>query len=93
MSDALKWDLAQELGVADIVSTEGWGGVSARNCGNLVKLAVARAEAALARQYGQRGTYASEGFRTGSREYGAGVSERFPYWATERGRGPEELRV
>lgn len=51
MSERLKWDLARELGVADVVSTEGWGGVSARNCGNLVKLAVQRAEAALAREY------------------------------------------
>ncbi len=53
MSERLKWDLARELGVADVVSQEGWGGVSARNCGNLVKLAVQRAEAALARDYGQ----------------------------------------
>ena len=48
MSDALKYDLARELGVMDVVSTEGWGGVSAKNCGNLVKLAVARAQAAMA---------------------------------------------
>ncbi len=51
MSDRLKWELAQELGVADVVSREGWGGVSARNCGNLVRLAVQRAEAALAMGY------------------------------------------
>ncbi len=65
MSDALKWDLARELGVADIVESEGWGGVSARNCGNLVKLAVARAEAALARQQGQ--VYTRPGFETAPR--------------------------
>ncbi|HHX74023.1 MAG TPA: small, acid-soluble spore protein, alpha/beta type [Firmicutes bacterium] len=47
MSDALKEELAEELGVADIVRQEGWGGVSSRNCGNLVKLAIERAERAL----------------------------------------------
>jgi small acid-soluble spore protein F (minor alpha/beta-type SASP) len=47
MSDALKEELAEELGVADIVRREGWGGVSSRNCGNLVKLAIERAEKAL----------------------------------------------
>lgn len=44
MSDELKYELARELGVDDIVATRGWGDVSARNCGNLVKLAIERAE-------------------------------------------------
>lgn len=48
MSDALKWELAKELGVDHIVATEGWGGVSSRNCGNLVKLAIEYAEKSLA---------------------------------------------
>lgn len=47
MSDALKEELAEELGVAGIVGEEGWGSVSSRNCGNLVKLAIERAERAL----------------------------------------------
>lgn len=77
MSEALKRDLARELGVADIVSHEGWGGVSARNCGNLVKLAVQRAEAALADQYG-----------AGRAETVAAYprTEALPYWA--EGPGP-----
>ncbi|NLM46235.1 MAG: small, acid-soluble spore protein, alpha/beta type [Firmicutes bacterium] len=50
MSDALKEELAEELGVAEIVRREGWGGVSSRNCGNLVKLAIERAERALANE-------------------------------------------
>lgn len=50
MSDALKYELAKELGVEDVVRTEGWGSVSSRNCGNLVKLAIERAERALADQ-------------------------------------------
>ncbi|MGB9679054.1 MAG: small, acid-soluble spore protein, alpha/beta type [Thermoanaerobacteraceae bacterium] len=44
MSDKLKYELAKELGVYDTVMTEGWGGVSSRNCGNLVKLAIEKAE-------------------------------------------------
>ncbi|MGE5370567.1 MAG: small, acid-soluble spore protein, alpha/beta type [Solirubrobacterales bacterium] len=48
MSDALKYEFAKEMGVDHIVATEGWGGVSSRNCGNLVKLAIERAEQALA---------------------------------------------
>ncbi len=48
MSDALKYEFAKELGVADTVDKEGWGGVSSRNCGNLVRMAIERAERAMA---------------------------------------------
>lgn len=44
MSEALKEELAEELGVAGIVREEGWGSVSSRDCGNLVKVAIERAE-------------------------------------------------
>lgn len=47
MSERLKYELAQDLGVDDVVRREGWGGVSARNCGRLVELAIRRAEEAL----------------------------------------------
>lgn len=47
MSEALKEDLARELGVAELVRREGWGAVPARTCGELVKLAIQRAEASL----------------------------------------------
>jgi small acid-soluble spore protein F (minor alpha/beta-type SASP) len=47
MSDRLREELSRELGVEHIVRTSGWGGVSARDCGRLVQLAVARAEKAL----------------------------------------------
>lgn len=43
MSDELKVELAEELGVAEIVRTEGFGGVTSRDCGNMVKLAIERA--------------------------------------------------
>lgn len=48
MSDALKYELAKELGVAETVDQEGWGGVSSRNCGNLVRMAIERAEKTMA---------------------------------------------
>ncbi|MDI3297826.1 MAG: small, acid-soluble spore protein, alpha/beta type [Bacillota bacterium] len=50
MSDALKVELARELGVAGVVEREGWGSVSSRNCGSLVRLAIERAERSLAGQ-------------------------------------------
>lgn len=48
MSDNLKYELAKELGVLDTVQQSGWGEVSSRNCGNLVRLAIERAEKMLA---------------------------------------------
>ncbi len=45
MSDKLKMELAEELGVANIVRAEGdFGSVSSRDCGNLVRLAIQKAE-------------------------------------------------
>lgn len=44
MSDALKEELAKELGVYNTVKAEGWGSVSSRNCGSLVKKAIEMAE-------------------------------------------------
>lgn len=44
MSEQLKLELADELGVGDIARTEGFGAVSSRNCGNLVRLAIEKAE-------------------------------------------------
>lgn len=50
MSDALKWELAKELGVENTVATEGWGGVPSRQCGMLVRLAIERAERSIANE-------------------------------------------
>jgi len=44
MSDALKHEIAKRLGVEETVAREGWGGVSAKNCGNIVREAIAMAE-------------------------------------------------
>ncbi|MCF8010820.1 MAG: alpha/beta-type small acid-soluble spore protein [Clostridiales bacterium] len=43
MSEQLKYELAEELGVGEVVRTEGFGNVSSRNCGNLVRLAIEKA--------------------------------------------------
>ncbi|TYO97441.1 small, acid-soluble spore protein, alpha/beta type [Desulfallas thermosapovorans] len=48
MSDKLKMELAEELGFADVVRVEGgFGSVSSRDCGNMVRLAIQRAEQSL----------------------------------------------
>ena len=43
MSEQLKYELAKELGVYDLVMRDGWGSVPSRECGNLVRLAIAKA--------------------------------------------------
>ena len=40
MSEELKYEIAKELGVNDKVEHEGWGSVSSRDCGNMVKKAI-----------------------------------------------------
>ncbi len=49
MSEETKIKLGERLGVAEIVRQEGWGGVPARQCGNLVREAVRLAEEELSR--------------------------------------------
>lgn len=48
MSEQLKYEIARELGVDHIVAAEGWGAVSSRDCGNMVKMAIQIAEKSLA---------------------------------------------
>lgn len=50
MSDQLKEELAKELGFHDVVQKEGWGGIRARDAGNMVKRAIEMAERQLAKQ-------------------------------------------
>jgi small acid-soluble spore protein F (minor alpha/beta-type SASP) len=50
MSDDLKFELAKEIGVYITVKNEGWGSVSARDCGNLVTAAIRYAEKMMAEQ-------------------------------------------
>lgn len=49
MSDALKYELAKEIGVDEVVRDEGWGSVSSRDCGNLVTAAIRLAEKSIDR--------------------------------------------
>jgi small acid-soluble spore protein F (minor alpha/beta-type SASP) len=44
MSDQLKEELAKELGFYDVVQREGWGGIRARDAGNMVRRAIEMAE-------------------------------------------------
>ena len=41
MSENLKEEIAKELGVYDVVKQDGgWGNVSSKDCGNMVKKAI-----------------------------------------------------
>ena len=53
MSDALKVEIAKELGFYDIVKTEGWGGIRSKDAGNIVKRAVELGQQQLANKYKQ----------------------------------------
>jgi small acid-soluble spore protein F (minor alpha/beta-type SASP) len=44
MSEGLKEEIAKELGFYDVVQKEGWGGIKARDAGNMVKRAIEIAE-------------------------------------------------
>ncbi len=50
MSDRFKEELAKELGFYDVVQKEGWGGIKARDAGNMVKRAIEIAQTNLAKQ-------------------------------------------
>jgi small acid-soluble spore protein F (minor alpha/beta-type SASP) len=50
MTDAFKEELAKELGFYDTVQQEGWGGIRARDAGNMVKRAIEIAEQSLVNQ-------------------------------------------
>ncbi|WP_339288711.1 small, acid-soluble spore protein, alpha/beta type [Paenibacillus sp. FSL E2-0201] len=46
MSEELKTELAKELGFYETVEREGWGGIRAKDAGNMVKRAIQLAEQA-----------------------------------------------
>ncbi len=48
MSDKFKEELAKELGFYDTVQKDGWGGITTRDAGNMVKKAIEIAERNLA---------------------------------------------
>ncbi|EXX86123.1 protein sspF [Paenibacillus darwinianus] len=51
MSESFKNELAQDLGFYDTVKTEGWGGIRARDAGNMVKRAIQLAEQSAANRH------------------------------------------
>ncbi|WP_042354625.1 small, acid-soluble spore protein, alpha/beta type [Bacillus rubiinfantis] len=48
MSDRFKEELAKDLGFYDVVQKEGWGGIRARDAGNMVKRAIELAQKQIA---------------------------------------------
>ncbi|MGZ4031316.1 MAG: small, acid-soluble spore protein, alpha/beta type [Tumebacillaceae bacterium] len=50
MSENLKYEIAKELGFYDTIQREGWGGIKAKDAGNMVKRAIQLAEEQMARQ-------------------------------------------
>ncbi len=48
MTDDFKEELAKELGFWDVVQKDGWGGIRAKDAGNMVKLAIEKAQHQLA---------------------------------------------
>ena len=44
MSEGFKEELAKDLGFYDVVEKEGWGGIKAKDAGNMVKRAVELAQ-------------------------------------------------
>lgn len=50
MSEEFKVELAKELGFYDTLQREGWGGITTRDAGNMVKKAIEIAEKSLAEQ-------------------------------------------
>jgi len=50
MSENLKAEIAKELGVYDTVRSRGWGEVSSKDCGNMVKKAIEIAERSINRK-------------------------------------------
>lgn len=49
MSEQFKEELAKDLGFYDTVKRDGWGGITTRDAGNMVKRAIQIAEEALAK--------------------------------------------
>ncbi|MCF6094706.1 alpha/beta-type small acid-soluble spore protein [Microaerobacter geothermalis] len=49
MTEEFKEELAKDLGFYDVVKREGWGGITTRDAGNMVKRAIQIAEQSLAK--------------------------------------------
>ncbi|WP_040953031.1 small, acid-soluble spore protein, alpha/beta type [Gorillibacterium massiliense] len=49
MSEQLKYELAKDLGFSDTVNQQGWGGITTKDAGNMVKRAIQMAENSISR--------------------------------------------
>ncbi len=49
MSEQFKAEIAKDLGIYDKVQREGWGGITTKDAGNMVKRAIQIAEQAAAK--------------------------------------------
>ncbi|GIP19596.1 protein SspF [Paenibacillus montaniterrae] len=49
MSEQLKLEIARDLGLLETVEQQGWGAITAKDAGNIVKRAIQMAEEAAAR--------------------------------------------
>jgi Small, acid-soluble spore proteins, alpha/beta type. len=49
MSEQFKAEIAKDLGIYDKVQQEGWGGITTKDAGNMVKRAIQIAEQAAAK--------------------------------------------
>lgn len=49
MSEQFKAEIAKDLGIYDTVQREGWGSISTKDAGNMVKRAIQIAEQAAAK--------------------------------------------
>jgi len=49
MSEQFKLELAKDLGFYDKLQKEGWGGITTRDAGNMVKRAIQMAEESLSK--------------------------------------------
>ncbi len=50
MSEELKYELAKELGFYDTVKRDGWGAITTKDAGNMVKRAIEMAQKGLTDQ-------------------------------------------
>ncbi|MCA1012971.1 small, acid-soluble spore protein, alpha/beta type [Halobacillus halophilus] len=50
MSDSFKEEIAKELGFYDKVQKDGWGGITTREAGNMVKRAIEKAQEQMIRE-------------------------------------------
>ncbi len=54
MSEQLKTELAKDLGFYNTVREEGWGGITTKDAGNMVKRAIQMAEQSMSNQNPRR---------------------------------------